>query len=155
MFDINLIREQPDLVREALRNRQSDPGVVDQVLALDVERRALLGQVETLKAERNAVSKEIGKMKDPAERQAKIEQMREVGDQIAALDNRVREVDEALLEQGLGHPEPAAARNTLSAKTSTRMSSCAPKASRASLTSRPCRTGTWAPPWASSTSSRA
>ena len=96
MFDINLIREQPELVREALRNRQGDPGVVDQVLALDVERRALLGQVETLKAERNAVSKEISKMKDPAERQAKIEQMREVGDQIAALDNRVREVDEAL-----------------------------------------------------------
>ncbi len=96
MFDINLIREQPDLVREALRNRQGDPGLVDQVLALDVERRALIGQVETLKAERNAVSKEIGKMKDPAERQAKIEKMREVGDQIAELDNRVREVDENL-----------------------------------------------------------
>ncbi len=93
MFDINLIREQPDLVREALRNRQGDPGVVDQVLALDVERRALLGQVETLKAERNTVSKEISRMKEPAERQAKIEHMREVGDQIAALDNRVREVD--------------------------------------------------------------
>jgi seryl-tRNA synthetase len=40
--------------------------VVDQVLELDLERRALLGQVEALKAERNAVSKEIGKMKDPA-----------------------------------------------------------------------------------------
>ncbi len=99
MFDITLIREQPELVREALRLRQNDPGVVDQVLALDVERRALLGQVETLKAERNAVSKEIGRMKDAAERQAKIEQMREVGDRIAALDNRVREVDEALQAQ--------------------------------------------------------
>ncbi len=97
MFDINLIREQPELVREALRNRQSDPDIVDDVLALDVERRALLGEVETLKAERNTVSKEIGKMKDPAERQAKIEEMREVGDKIAALDNRVREVDTDLL----------------------------------------------------------
>ncbi|RPJ52153.1 MAG: serine--tRNA ligase [Chloroflexi bacterium] len=96
MFDINLIREQPDLVRDALRNRQADPGIVDQVLALDVERRALLGQVEVLKAERNNVSKEIGRMKDPAERQGNIERMREVGDQITALDNRVREVDEAL-----------------------------------------------------------
>jgi seryl-tRNA synthetase len=97
MFDINLIREQPDLVRDALRNRQADPGIVDQVLALDVERRALLGQVEALKAERNNVSKEISRMKDPAERQVKIERMREVGDQITAMDNRVREVDEALL----------------------------------------------------------
>jgi seryl-tRNA synthetase len=96
MFDINLIREQPEVVREALTNRQGDPGVVDQVLALDVERRALLGQVEALKAERNAVSKEIGRMKDAGERQAKIEKMREVGDQITVLDDRVREVDEAL-----------------------------------------------------------
>jgi len=96
MFDINLIREQPDVVRQALINRQGDPGLVDQVLELDVERRALIGQVEALKAERNTVSKEIGKMKDPTERQAKIEKMREVGDQIAALDSRVREVDEKL-----------------------------------------------------------
>jgi seryl-tRNA synthetase len=99
MLDINWIREQPDQVREALRNRQNDPGVVDQVLALDVERRALLGKVETLKAERNAVSKEIAKMKDAAECQAKIEQMRQVGDEITALDNRVREVDEAMQAQ--------------------------------------------------------
>jgi len=96
MFDINLIRENHDIVREALRNRQADPGIVDQVLALDVERRTLLAEVEALKARRNAVSKEISKMKDPAERQVKIEQMREVGDQIAAMDGKVREVDEAL-----------------------------------------------------------
>jgi seryl-tRNA synthetase len=99
MFDINLIREQADLVREALANRQSDPGLVDEVLKLDVERRALIGQVETLKAERNAVSKEISRMKDPAERQAKIDQMRHVGDQIAALDERVRATDEALTQR--------------------------------------------------------
>jgi len=96
MFDINLIRENPDIVREALRNRQADPGIVDQVLALDVERRTLLAEVEALKARRNAVSKEISKMKDPVERQVKIAQMREVGDQIAAMDGKVREVDEAL-----------------------------------------------------------
>ena len=96
MFDINLIREQPELVRAALRTRNSDPDLVDQVLALDVDRRALLGQVETLKAERNAASREISRMKDPADRQAKIEQARALGDQIAGLDNRVREVDDAL-----------------------------------------------------------
>jgi seryl-tRNA synthetase len=97
MLDINIIREQPDVVRKALTDRQGDPGAVDQVLALDLERRTLLAEVEVLKAQRNAVSKEIGKMKEAGERQAKIEQMREVGDQIAGLDNRVREVDESLL----------------------------------------------------------
>ncbi len=97
MFDINLIREDPEVVRAALRNRSADAGVVDEVLALDIERRELIGKVEALKAERNAASKEISKMKDAVERQSRIDQMRTVGDQITAIDNRVREVDDALL----------------------------------------------------------
>jgi seryl-tRNA synthetase len=96
MLDINLIREQPDLVRKALRDRQMDPTPVDSILALDERRRVLLTEVETLKAERNAVSKEIGKMKDPAERQAKIEAMRVVGDKITELDRQVAVVEEEL-----------------------------------------------------------
>ncbi|MHB0968038.1 MAG: serine--tRNA ligase [Bellilinea sp.] len=96
MLDINLLREKPDIVREALRARQMETAVVDQVLQLDQDRRSLLGQVEVMKAERNNVSKEIGRMKDPAERQAKIDSMRVLGDQIAALDERVRSVDTQL-----------------------------------------------------------
>ena len=86
MLDLNLIREQPDLVRTALKNRQMDASPVDDILRLDEKRRSLLTQVEALKAERNAVSKEIGKMKDAGEREKKIAAMREVGDKIAALD---------------------------------------------------------------------
>jgi seryl-tRNA synthetase len=93
MLDLNLIREQPDIVRQALRARQMDPSPVDEVLALDARRRALLTEVEALKAERNAVSREIGRMKDPAERQAKIEAMRQVGERITALDEAVRQVE--------------------------------------------------------------
>jgi seryl-tRNA synthetase len=93
MLDLNLIREQPDLVRQAMLARQMDPAPVDQVLELDEQRRALIQEVESLKAERNAVSKEIGRMKDPAERQAKIEAMRTVGDRIAGLDERLRAVE--------------------------------------------------------------
>ncbi|MFA5837471.1 MAG: serine--tRNA ligase [Bellilinea sp.] len=96
MLDLNLLREKPDIVREALRARQMETAVVDQVLQLDQDRRSLLGQVEVMKAERNNVSKEIGRMKDPAERQAKIDSMRVLGDQIAALDERVRDVDTQL-----------------------------------------------------------
>jgi seryl-tRNA synthetase len=96
MLDINLIRENPDVVRKALQDRQSDPAPVDAILKLDEQRRALLVEVEALKAERNAVSKEIGKMKDPAERQAKVEAMRVVGDNIAALDKQLAEVDASL-----------------------------------------------------------
>jgi len=96
MLDLNLIRENPDLVRTALKNRQMDAAPVDKILRLDEKRRSLLTQVEALKAERNAVSKEIGRLKDAAEREKKIAAMREVGDRIAALDKEVAEVEAEL-----------------------------------------------------------
>ncbi|NOH04171.1 MAG: serine--tRNA ligase [Chloroflexi bacterium] len=96
MLDINLLRENPDLVRKALKDRQDDPAPVDSILQLDEKRRSLLSQVEQLKAERNAVSKEIGKMKDAADRQSRIEAMRVVGDKIAELDKQVTEVESEL-----------------------------------------------------------
>ena len=96
MLDINLIRENPDLVRKALRDRQLDASPVNSILELDEKRRAILTDVEALKAERNAVSKEIGQMKDASARQVKIEAMRAVGDKIAALDQEVRKVEEEL-----------------------------------------------------------
>lgn len=96
MLDLNLIREQPDLLRTALKNRQMDASPVDDILRLDEKRRALLTQVESLKAERNAVSKEIGKLKDATEREQKITAMREVGERITILDREVAEVEAEL-----------------------------------------------------------
>jgi len=96
MLDLNLIREDPDVVRTALKNRQMEVSPVDDILRLDEKRRSLLTQVESLKAERNAVSKEIGKLKDAAEREKKIAAMREVGDKIASLDKEVTEVEAEL-----------------------------------------------------------
>jgi seryl-tRNA synthetase len=96
MLDINLIREQPDLVRKALADRQMAPDPVDAVLELDEQRRSLIQEVEALKAERNLVSKEIGRMKDAQERQRRISAMRLVGEQIDELDERLRVVDDRL-----------------------------------------------------------
>jgi seryl-tRNA synthetase len=98
MLDINLIRENPEKVREALRKRQNSLDPVDQVLNLDEQRRELIQQVEGLKAERNTVSKEISRMKDQPERQGKIDQMRMVGERIDALDQNLREVESQLNE---------------------------------------------------------
>ncbi|MCP4141571.1 MAG: serine--tRNA ligase [Chloroflexi bacterium] len=97
MLDIRLIRENPDVVREALKKRQADVAVVDSAIALDGRRREILGEVEKLKAERNAVSKEIGRMKDAESRQEKIDAMRAVGDKIKALDDDLRDVDAELM----------------------------------------------------------
>jgi len=96
MLDINLIREEPENVREAMVKRQMDPGVVDQVLSLDIKRRDLITQVETMRADKNVVSKEIGRMKDKESRQAKIDEMRELGDKIDSLDSELSQVDSEL-----------------------------------------------------------
>ena len=93
MLDITLIRENPDMLRKALEVRQMDTSPVDQVLDLDLKRRTLIQEVEALKAERNTGSKEIGRAKNPQERQAKIEAMRAIGDQISGLDDELREVE--------------------------------------------------------------
>ncbi|HRE27349.1 MAG TPA: serine--tRNA ligase [Anaerolineales bacterium] len=95
MLDINLIRTQPDLVKQSLRDRQNSEmiEVVDQALALDGRRREALREVEVLKAQRNTVSKEIGRMKDAAEREAKIIEQRTVNERIAALDADLRTIE--------------------------------------------------------------
>ena len=104
MLDINLVREDPDVVREALRKRNLDPQVVDDLQQMDVERRSYLQEVEVLKAERNRVSKEIAQSKDQAERDGKIAAMRAVGDKITALDEKVRLVETKLTEVISGIP---------------------------------------------------
>lgn len=93
MLDINLIRENPEVVRKSLRDRQSDPAPVDEILVLDVKRRELLVEVETLKAEKNVVSKEISQMKDPEQRKEKVDAMRLVGDKISELDKVLADID--------------------------------------------------------------
>ena len=96
MFDINLIREQPEIVKRSLQDRQMDSSSVDEILKLDGARRSLLVKVEALKAERNSVSKAISQIKDAAERQQKIEAMRQVGEEIGKFDEQVRQVEEKL-----------------------------------------------------------
>jgi seryl-tRNA synthetase len=104
MLDKNFVREQPELVRQSMLARQMDPAPVDQAIALDAERRRILSEVEVLKSERNTVSKEISKLKDAAQRQEKIDAMRQVGERIAALDERLRQVDASLDELMAGLP---------------------------------------------------
>ncbi len=104
MLDIDLVRKNPELIREALRKRNDDTAIVDAVLALDMQHRELLQQVETLRAERNRVSKEIGQMKDKDSRQERINAMREVGEQLVALEQQLRENEAAFYEKQLWLP---------------------------------------------------
>ena len=96
MIDIKMIRENPQLLKDSLQRRQMDTDVVDQLAKLDEDWRTKLTQVEELKAERNVVSKQIGSIKDKEEREKKITSMREVGDQIAAMDEEVKVIEQQL-----------------------------------------------------------
>lgn len=98
MLDIKLIREETEFVKEALAKRQIAPAIIDAIVRLDEERRKFILDVESKKAERNAVSKEIGRMKDKEEREAKIAAMRNLGEEITTLDERLKDVEARLLE---------------------------------------------------------
>ncbi len=97
MLDLNYIREHPEQVKEAMRKLYTD-APIDDILALDAQRRGILNEVEKLKAERNAVSKEIGKAPQGEAREAKIAAMKQVGERIDTLDAQVREVEARLHE---------------------------------------------------------
>ncbi|MDD4517349.1 MAG: serine--tRNA ligase, partial [Limnochordia bacterium] len=97
MLDIRLFRDQPDVVRKALKDRGLDTSPVDEVIHVDNLRRETLQEVENLKAKRNTVSAEIAKMKSKKEdASAVIEEMRQVSEKIKAYDEQVREIDEQL-----------------------------------------------------------
>ena len=99
MLDMKRIRQNPDELKEMLAHRNMDPAVVDDFLAKDEQRRALMAQVEEKKALRNQTSKQIGLQKkngaSEAETAATMEEMRRLGDEITAIDTDVAELDTA------------------------------------------------------------
>jgi seryl-tRNA synthetase len=99
MLDINLIRKQPEFVKQRLGTRGAgDEAHIDPILRLDESRRKALAEVESLKAVRNKVSKEIGMLmgqKKLAEAEAKKAKTKDLGDRIAALDKQAAEAESA------------------------------------------------------------
>jgi seryl-tRNA synthetase len=99
MIDIQLIRKEPDTVRAAI-HKLGVEAPIDRILQLDRDRRELLQQVEGLRQQRNETSEQIARMVEGADRQATIERMRGVNDQIGELEQRLRGL-EAELEAAL------------------------------------------------------
>lgn len=99
MLDLKKIRNNPEEVKKALLNRGEDfkESTIDEILALDEERRNILVDVEALKSKRNQVSAEIPKLKKAGQDVTAImAEMREIGDKIKADDARVSEIDEKM-----------------------------------------------------------
>ena len=86
MIDLKLVQKQPEVLTTALTNRHSDLDV-NEFLALDARRRALLTEVETLKSRRNAASAEVAAKKRAGEdATALLAEMSGVADRIKELD---------------------------------------------------------------------
>ena len=99
MIDIKKLRDDFDATAAALARRGVEIEKLQKARDLDAKRRALVGETETLKAKRNAASKEIGKIaKEGGDIAAAKEEMRKVGDRIAEIDKELAQVDFDLRE---------------------------------------------------------
>ncbi|EIF6297992.1 serine--tRNA ligase [Clostridium perfringens] len=99
MLDLKKLRSNTEEVKKALSNRGEDfdVNVIDEVIALDEERRKILVDVEALKKQRNEVSAEIPKRKKVGEDVTEVmAEMREIGDKIKADDAKVAELNDKI-----------------------------------------------------------
>ncbi|MCQ2502299.1 MAG: serine--tRNA ligase [Saccharofermentans sp.] len=101
MLDIKFLRTNPDIVKQNIKNKFQDDKLplVDQVIALDVEYRDCKTRAESLRAQRNKVSKQIGALmgqgkKEEAEEVKK--QVADIGDEITALSQKETQLEEEI-----------------------------------------------------------
>ena len=93
MIDIKFIRENPELVKQGVKNK-NEKDTVDDVLRLDEERRSLITGTEELKARRNQVSAKIPQMKKAGEDVSKVlAEMKQVSDKITELDTKLKSIE--------------------------------------------------------------
>lgn len=92
MIDLEQLRKDPDYYKQAARNKQRDPAVVDLVLNLDERRRSLIQKVEVLRAERNQLSE--GREGKPSEEE--LRKAREIKAALAGLEPELADVVEEL-----------------------------------------------------------
>jgi seryl-tRNA synthetase len=107
MLDIRLIRSEPEAVKAALARRGEDSSSIDDLLGLDAERRAVTGERDELRAQVNAVSKQVGALfrdgkRDEAE--ALKEESRLAGEREKQLDERAGALDAELRDRLLRIP---------------------------------------------------
>ena len=108
MIDIKLVRKEPEKVKELLSRRdKSYAAKIDELLAVDSERRALITEVEELKSKRNKYSKEIGKLFKEGKREEGLklkEEVEKISDRIVSLEKELAEVEKKFEELLLSIP---------------------------------------------------
>lgn len=96
MLDIRFVREHPDEVKENIKKKFQDAKLplVDEVIALDAEYRAVIGEGDSLRANRNKLSKQIGALMGQAKKDpSKAAEAEEVKKQVTAQADRLKELE--------------------------------------------------------------
>ena len=101
MLDINFIRDNPDQVKQAAKDKGFDPKPVDQALALDKKRRDLIGKTEALRARRNQLTKD------------NIDEGKKIKAELKKLEPELKETEIKLKEALWQIPNPASAKAPL------------------------------------------
>ena len=96
MIDINLIRSNPDAVKASLKKKECDVDF-SELLSWDAERRALISDVESLKARKNKVSADIPRLKKEGKPvDAIFDEMRKIGEEISEDDKKIDDLQEKI-----------------------------------------------------------
>ena len=104
MLDMKFVRDNLDVVRQMLKNRNNSMSL-DGFAELEKKRRDILNESDNLKSQKNSTSKKIGELRKVGEDTTEISAtVRELGKKISALDNELREVEEKLREILLSIP---------------------------------------------------
>ncbi len=100
MLDINVIREQPDYVKQKMRDLFDEEAIsrIDLILELDEQRRTLITEIDEMRAQKNTASKQIGKTRDQAERQSMIERMKKLNINLEGQERQLQKVQADLDE---------------------------------------------------------
>ena len=109
MIDINLIRTNPELVKENIRKKFQDHKLplVDKVLELDAKRRALIAEGDALRQARNTLSKQVGLLMKEGKREeaeAVKAQVKADAERLVAIEKEAEEVDAALKKAMMAIP---------------------------------------------------
>ena len=109
MIDINLIRTNPELVKENIKKKFQDKklGLVDEALALDAKRRALIAEGDALRSARNTLSKKVGELMKAGKREEAEEvkaQVKADADRLLAIEKESAEVEAALKKAMMAIP---------------------------------------------------
>jgi seryl-tRNA synthetase len=96
MLDIKFIRENPELVRRGIENK-NEKNKIDELLELDKQRRDIITKSEELKAKKNQVSQEVARLKKTGQDASKIiEEMKSVSNLIKEFDDKLSKTESEL-----------------------------------------------------------